>query len=577
MSAGSECRRRPAGLLGWLLLLAAPGGGCTTGAPPDLILVNGKIATMVPDRPEVEALAVRDGRILESGSSLQIRKLAGPETRVLDLRGRFATPGWIESHAHFGGIGEAALGLNLAECRSWQEIVELVAEAADRQPAGEWIVGRGWHQEKWDAPPDPAVDGMPVHDRLSRVSPDHPVLLEHASGHAALANARAMELAGITPSIPDPAGGTIVRDGKGRPTGVFRENAAGLIDRVRARDLAALSAEQRRQRRTQILELADRKLVSHGITTIHDAGASFEDVRLYREAAATGRLRVRLYVMLNEPNERLAEEGAAYRSADRLDHRVTVRAVKRYIDGALGSHGAWLKSPYADLPTSGLNTESMENLEETARLCFQHDLQLCIHAIGDRANAEVLALYERVLGGAGSGPARRWRIEHAQHIDPADIPAFSRLGVIAAMQAVHAVSDGPWVPLRIGETRSREGAYAWRSLLDAGVVVCNGSDAPVEPIDPIASFHAAVTRQMHDGRAFYPEQAMTREEALRSYTQAGAYAAFEEEFKGTLAPGKLADITVLSEDLRTVDADRIRDTRVLYTIIGGEVVYEAQD
>jgi hypothetical protein len=557
----------------WLMIMAA----CTHEEPPDLILVNGRIVTLDAGQPEVAALAVRGGRIQALGTSEFIQGMAGPETRVLDLRGRLATPGWIESHAHFDGLGEAALRLDLATCRSWQEIVDLVADAAGRTPAGEWIVGRGWHQEKWSIPPQPNVGGLPLHDSLSRVSPDHPVLLEHASGHAAIVNARAMALGGIGPSTPDPPGGTILRDAGGRPTGVLRENAAGLVEAARARDLAGLKPEARKKRRLQVLEHAVREVVSHGITSFHDAGASFDDVTFYREAAAAGRLPVRLYVMLNEPNDRLAAQAAAWRMVGASDHHLTVRAVKRYIDGALGSHGAWLREPYSDLPVTGLNTTPLADLEAAARIALEQDLQLCVHAIGDRANAEVLALYARVLGDGPEGRRRRWRIEHAQHLDPADIPEFARLGVVAAMQAIHAVSDGPWVPLRIGELRAREGAYVWRRLLDAGVVIANGTDAPVEPIDPVASFHASVTRRMQDGRAFFPEQAMSREEALASYTRAGAYAAFEEEIKGSLTAGKLADITVFSRDLLRVPEPEIRATKVVYTIVGGEVVYEAGD
>ncbi|GAB4121993.1 MAG: amidohydrolase [Acidobacteriota bacterium] len=557
----------------YLMIMAA----CTPDQPPDLILVNGRIVTMDASQPEVAALAVRGGRIQASGASELIREMAGPGTRILDLRGRLATPGWIESHAHFSGLGEAGLRLDLAACRSWEEIVDLVAEAARRTPPGEWIVGGGWHQEKWSASPQPNVEGLPLNDSLSRVSPDHPVLLEHASGHAAIANARAMERAGIGPSTPDPPGGTILRDGGGRPTGVLRENAAGLVEAARARDLAALEPAAQKTRRLQVLDHAVREVVSHGITTFHDAGASFEDVAFYREAAAAGRLPVRLYVMLSEPNERLAAQAAAWRTVGAFDHHLTVRAVKRYIDGALGSHGAWLKAPYADLPVTGLNTTPLADLEAAARIALEQDLQLCVHAIGDRANAEVLALYARVLGDGPEGRQRRWRIEHAQHLDPAEIPLFAGLGVVAAMQAIHAVSDGPWVPLRIGELRAREGAYVWRRLLDAGVVIANGTDAPVEPIDPIACFHASVTRQMQDGRAFFPEQAMSREEALASYTWAGAYAAFEEDIKGSLTPGKLADITVFSQDLLRVPESEIRATKVVYTIVGGEVVYEAGD
>lgn len=557
------------GVLAFLL------SACGPSSSADLVLVDGRIVTLDEDLPEIEGVAVQDGRIVDIGSRERVLSWVGPETRVLDLNGLFTTPGWIESHAHFIGLGEARLQLDLTQARTWDEIVAMVAEAAGDSPEGSWILGRGWHQEKWQESPEPGHGGLPYHDELSRRVPSHPVLLTHASGHAAFANTMAMELAGIDAGTPNPEGGEIVKDAGGRLLGVFRENAEGPLWRAYHVTLAGLNADELRQRFQKIVALASQEAVSNGITTFHDAGSSFAEIDQLQAAVDAGRLPLRLYVMLSESNQSIASDAGRHRLVGYGGDRLTVRAIKRYMDGALGSHGAWLKEPYSDLPSSvGLKTTDLEALEETAKLAAELDFQLCIHAIGDRANAEVLSLYERVLQARPGLADPRWRIEHAQHIDPADIEAFARFGVIAAMQSIHAVSDGPWVPVRLGEERARIGAYPWRSLLDAGATVCNGSDAPVEAIDPLAGFHAAVTRRIPGGESFYPEQSMTRPEALHSYTRAGAYAAFEENLKGSITVGKLADFTVFSGDLLTVPDDRIRDVRVVYTIVGGEVVYE---
>jgi predicted amidohydrolase YtcJ len=541
----------------------------------DLVLIDAKIVTIDSDRPVVEALAVRGDRIAAVGSRSEILNLAGPGTTVLDLRGRLATPGLIEGHAHFYGLGQARLGLDLTSAASWEEIVDLVAEEASRRPSGEWIVGRGWHQEKWTATPEPNVEGLPVHDALDGVSPAHPVFLIHASGHAAFANRRAMELAGVTAETGAPDGGEILRDDAGQPTGVFRETAQGLIRRAYNRFLESRGGDEIEAELNRVIELAAEACLENGVTSFQDAGASFEMVEAYRRAAEAGRLPVRLWVMLNEPNDRLEAGMAEARLVGHAGHLLTVRAVKRLMDGALGAHGAWLFEPYADLPSSrGLQTESLEDLEVAAELAARHDFQLCVHAIGDRANHEVLNLFERVFRRQPEGRDRRWRIEHAQHVIPDDVPRFAALGVVASVQPVHATSDGPWVIRRLGATRARDGAYVWRSLLDAGAVLCAGTDAPVEAIDPVACFYAAVSRRMADGEAFFPDQSMTREEALRAYTLDAAYAAFEEDVKGSLVPGKLADITVFSRDLLTVPEEEIPETRVVYTILGGRVVYD---
>jgi len=546
------------------LLLTACAPGVPAPPPADRVLTHGKIVTLDEAVPIAEALAIRGDRILAVGTVEEIEALIGPETEVIDLGGQLAIPGFIEGHGHFLGVGEARMQLDLMHGANWDEVVALVAEAVAGAEPGEWITGRGWHQEKWDRVPEPNVEGIPYHDSLSAISPDNPVVLTHASGHASFANARAMELGGVTAATPDPPGGTILRAPDGTPIGAFRETASDLV----ARKTPPTEAE-----RIRAVELAGEDCLSKGITSFQDAGSTVDLVDLYRRLAEEGKLPVRLWVMLRDSNESLAAAIPRYAAAE-PDPWFKVGGIKHAIDGALGSHGAWLLEPYSDLPEStGLNTTPIATIEESAELAIDHGLQLCVHAIGDRANRETLDLYERTFAAHPDKKDLRWRIEHAQHLAPEDIPRFARLGVIASMQAVHCTSDGPWVPQRLGAERSALGAYMWRALLDSGAVVTNGTDAPVEDVDPIPSFYAAVTRRLADGTEFYPEQTMTRMEALRSYTLSNAYAAFEETLKGTLSPGKLADITVLSRDILTVPEEEIPGTEVVYTLVGGEVAY----
>jgi predicted amidohydrolase YtcJ len=551
------------------LVGVAVAASCAT--PPvehaDLVLRNGTIVTVDDLIPEVDALAVRGDRIVAVGRAAELDRYIGDETQVIDLDGRLAIPGFIEGHGHFLGIGDATLQLDLRGATSWAEVVALVEDTAARARPGELIRGRGWHQDKWDPPPSPSVEGLPLHDALSAVSPVNPVLLRHASGHATLANQKAMELAGITADTPDPSGGEIVRDAAGNAIGAFRETAAGLLSAAR-RD-ATPGVPRRRA------ELAVRELLENGITSFQDAGASFAAVDLYKDMVEDGSLGVRLWVMLRASNTQLAARLADYRIIGFGDDRLTVRAIKHQIDGALGSHGAWLLEPYADLSDSaGLNTTPIETIEETARLALEHGFQLCVHAIGDRANRETLDLFERAFRATLGAQDLRWRIEHAQHLHPDDIPRFAELGVIASMQGKHATSDGSWVPDRLGDRRSEEGAYVWQRLLAAGAVVSNGTDAPVENVSPVASYYATVSRKLDDGSIFYPDQRLSRLDALRTYTINAAYAAFEEDLKGSLTPGKLADITVLSKNILTVPEEEIRSTEVVYTIVGGRVMYQ---
>ncbi|MDH5590770.1 MAG: amidohydrolase, partial [Gemmatimonadota bacterium] len=492
---------------------------CSGGDAADMVLTNGKVVTVDPAHPEAEAVAIRDGRILAVGSSAEMADYVGPGTEVVDLAGRLAVPGFIEGHGHYMGLGHAQMILDLTTAADWEEIVAMVAEAASAAAPGTWIQGRGWHQEKWSHTPEPSVEGNPVHGSLSAVSPDNPVLLGHASGHAAFANARALELAGIGAGTPDPEGGTIVRGPDGAPTGLLRETAQRIVSAVMAQTMNARSDEEKWKEFALQVELAGRNALENGVTSFHDAGSGFATIDGLKRLADEGSLPVRLYVMVRrESNDVMAEKLPAYRMVGYGNDFLTVRAIKRQIDGALGSHGAWLLEPYEDMPGStGLVLESVEDIEETARIAIEAGYQVNTHAIGDRANREVLDIYERTFAGRDDATDLRWRIEHAQHVDPDDVDRFRQLGVIAAMQGVHATSDAPWVYRRLGAGRAESGAYLWRSFIDAGVVVTNGTDVPVEAISPVASFYASVVRRDRDGNEFFPSQRMTRIEALESY------------------------------------------------------------
>jgi predicted amidohydrolase YtcJ len=544
--------------------------------PADLVLTGGKVVTVDENVPDGEAIAITGYTITAVGSSREIDAYIGDDTEVIDLDGRLVIPGFIEGHGHYTSLGRAKMILDLTQVADWDEIVGMVEEAAQQADPGEWILGRGWHQEKWSEVPRPNVDGVPLHHGLSEVSPENPVNLTHASGHASFANAVAMEMAGIDRNTPDPDGGTIVKDESGEPTGLLRETAQRIVSRAIAhaeegRTAADLDAEFR-----EIVRLAGEEALSKGVTSFHDAGSNFATIDRFKALEEEGELLVRLYVMVRrESNETMAERLSEYRMLPEGNDFLTVRSIKRQIDGALGAHGALLLEPYIDLPDStGLMLEPIDDIKGTCEIAIEQGFQVNTHAIGDRGNREVLDIYEETFAAHPDKTDLRWRIEHAQHIHPDDLPRFAELGVIAAMQAVHCTSDGPWVLKRLGEERAESGAYMWRTLIDSGAVVTNGTDVPVEDIDPIAGYYSSVARVCFDGTIFYPDQAMTREEALASYTINNAYAAFEEDIKGSLTPGKYADIAVLSQDILTVPAEEIPSTEVDYTIVGGEIRYQ---
>lgn len=555
--------------------------GCNSQPPADadLILTNGIIATMDEQMPEASAVAVKSGKIVAVGGEEILKRWKSDSTEVIDVQGNFIMPGFIEAHGHFSGLGSSLQNLNFLRSRSWDEIVDMVSDKVKISAPGEWIIGRGWHQEKWVRVPEENVHGYPYHDELSEISPENPVLLFHASGHGAFANEAAMKAAGISRETPDPMGGEIVRDNQGIAIGMFEERAQGLLRRAYQEYLATLSEQEKLDQWYEGIQLASQECLTKGITSFQDAGSSFEWIDRYRKLAEDGKLDLRLWVMIRHSAEEMKDRLSPYPWIGVGDNMLTVRAIKSEVDGALGSFGAWLLEPYDDKPDFvGQNTTEVSAVAAIADLAYEHGLQLCVHAIGDRANHEVLNIFQKYYDEAISDQKDlRWRIEHAQHLAVEDIPRFAEMGVIAAMQGIHCTSDAPFVEKRLGHQRAEQGAYAWRSLLDAGAVIANGTDAPVEDVNPLESFYASVTRKRIDnGFEFFPGQAMTRYEALRSYTLDAAYAGFEEDVKGSIEVGKLADFTVLSQNLLDCAEEDILKARVLYTIVGGELKYTGE-
>lgn len=543
----------------------------------DLILINGQVATMDDKNPSAEAIAIKGDRLLKIGSNQAIQTFAGTDTKTIDLNGNFVMPGIIEGHGHFSSIGNGLMNLNFLRSKNWDDIVAQVAERAKSAKPGEWIVGRGWHQEKWDTPLDRQVLGYPYHDELSELTPNNPVLLGHASGHSVFANKKAMEIAGISKETPNPTGGEIVRGTGGEAIGVFEETAMSTISKVYDEYLLTLTEEEKLDKWYKAIELVEEECLKKGITSFQDAGATFKELARYKKLAEDGELDVRLWSMIGSKEENLEENLPNFPIIDAGNSTFTCRSIKGYMDGALGSFGAWLLDDYEEKPDFfGQNVTPIADIQRIAGLAAKHNLQYCVHAIGDRGNREVLDIYEDIFKEYPDRSDFRWRIEHAQHIDVADIPRFATLDVIASMQAIHCTSDSPFVIKRLGEKRARESAYPWRSLLDAKVVVTNGTDAPVEDVDPLESFYASVTRKRLDNPTpFFPEQSMTRMEGLKAYTLSNAYAAFEETQKGSLEEGKLADITILSNNLLTCKEEEIMSTKIIYTIVGGVIKYKS--
>lgn len=544
------------------LLLALPAASRAQQAPADLIVHNARIYTVDDARPVVEALAVRDGRVAFAGSRIEAEALRGPRTRMLDLGGRTVIPGMVDAHAHLLGLGESLRNVDLVGTTSYEDVVARVAERARQVPAGTWILGRGWDQNDWGS------TAFPTHEALSRAVPDHPVVLSRVDGHAILANAAAMRAAGVTAASRDPEGGRIERDAQGNPTGVFVDNAEGLVSRA----MPAMSDAERRGAVVAAVEEMHR----WGLTGIHDAGAGRATIDTYEALAKAGQLDLRLYVMIGDDSSAIAHYFRRGPQSGLYDGRLWIRAVKLYADGALGSRGAALLDPYADDPNNrGLLVSPPEHIRAVAEQGLRSGFQINTHAIGDRGNRVVLDAYAAALRTVPRAD-HRFRVEHAQVLHHDDIPRFAQLGVIPSMQAVHQTSDMYWAGNRLGVGRLL-GAYAWRSLLATGVPVPNGSDFPVERTNPLLSFSASVSRQDANGwpaGGWYPAQRMTRDEALKSMTIWPAYAAFQERELGSLTPGKYADFVVLDRDIMTVGEREVPGTNVLATYIGGRAVYE---
>lgn len=541
----------------------------------DLIFTNGNIITVDKLNTIAEAIAISADTIMAIGSNEDILTYANDSTMIIDVKGKSVYPGFIDSHAHLIGTGKAKINLELRDAKNWDEVIYLVALAADKARKGDWIIGRGWHQEKWNPIPIENINGYPFHNKLSEATPDNPVMLSHASGHAIFANETAMKLANISSETPDPRGGEIIRDEKSNPIGVFTEDAEELISNEYQKFISSKSMEEQIADKEKAITLAIDECLTKGITSLHDAGSTFEDIRVLRNMADNKLVKIRLYEMLLEDYESLKDSIRVYQTVGYADNHLTVQAIKLYMDGALGSRGAWLLSPYADSPEqSGLNVTPISIIKKTALLAAENDFQICTHAIGDKANRVTLNIYEDIFNKFNDNRNFRWRIEHAQHLSKKDISRFAELGVIAAMQTNHCTSDAPFVHKRLGSGRAKIGAYVWNSLIESGAIICNGTDSPVENIDPIKNYYSAVTRKTKDGTVFYPEQKMSRLNALKAYTINGAYAAFEENIKGSLEVGKLADITILSKNLLTISEEDILNTKVEFTIVGGKILYE---
>ena len=542
----------------------------------DIIFKGGTIYTVNENAPLAEAVAIIDDKIIFVGDEDQAMKFKGKETQIIDLENKIMIPGFIDAHGHFMAMGNSKLILDLRHAESYDDIIKTVEDVVKKAKPGEWIEGRGWHQDKWTGNKDDFTAGFPTHEKLSKISPNNPVYLIHASGHSILVNAKALELAGISKSslpnlIKDMKGGEIMIDKTGDPTGILNENAILFINKVMpdTKDI---------KRMRKVMDLAVEECQKNGITGFHDAGINQDVIDLYKAYKEEGKLGVRINAMLIDDSTLLKNWFAKGLMIDSIDHLFNIRSVKLFADGALGNRGAWLLEDYSDKPGwKGLEITPMKHVQEISEKCLDLGFQLCIHAIGDRANKEILDKYEAAFKKYPEKAIdHRFRIEHAQHLDLPDIPRFAKLKVIASMQPIHMSSDRPWAIDRLGEKRIKDGAYVWQKLLKSGAVIINGTDVPVEPVNPLACFYAAVSRKTLKGTpedGYEPGQKMTREQALRSYTLDPAYGSFEENIKGSIEAGKLADFTILDKNIMTIPEDEILKTKVVMTILGGKIVY----
>jgi predicted amidohydrolase YtcJ len=539
-----------------------PASGPRLAGPADLIVVNARVHTVDDSRPLVSAFAVRNGRILFAGSDREARMLAGPRTQVLDAGQATIIPGMVDAHAHLLGLGNSLRNVQLAGSKSYEEVIARVAERAKSAKPGEWIVGRGWDQNLW---PDKQ---FPTHEALSRAFPSNPVVLTRIDGHALLANAAAMRAANVSAATRDPEGGRVMRNADNSPAGVFVDNAEGLINR-------AVPPATTAQNRAAILA-AIAEANKWGLIGIHDAGESRPIIDIYESLAREGNFNLRNYVMVSGDTADVRHYFARGPRSALYDGRIWVRSIKLYADGALGSRGAAMLAPYSDdKDNTGLLLTPPAEIQRIVIGALRRGFQIGVHAIGDRGNRIVLDAYDAALKTVPT-PDHRFRIEHAQVIALNDIPRFAAMGVIPSMQASHQTSDMRWAETRVGPDRIK-GAYAWRSLLSSGAIIPNGSDFPVEEVNPLISFHSAITRQDATNwppGGWYPDQVMTREEALKAMTIWPAFAGFQEKVMGSITPGKYADFVVLDRDIMTVPATEILQTRVMSTYLGGKRVYQ---
>lgn len=527
-----------------------------------LVLVNGKVWTVNAAQPRAEAVACMGNRIVAVGSSDEIRKWIGPHTEVRDLGGKLVLPGFNDSHVHFFDGGQNLAGVQLRTARSEGELRERVAEFAAKLPAGSWITGGNWDHENWT----PAR--LPTRQLIDAASAGHPVFVNRLDGHMALANSQALKLAGITRETPDPPGGTIVRDASGEPTGVLKDAAMGSLDRV----VPAPSAEQI----ADAVRAAMRYAAENGVTSVQDMSAAPEILRVYQTLLSRGELTVR--ISGHQPLASWARLAAVGIHADFGGEKLHIGGLKGFADGSLGSTTALFFAPYLDAPnTSGLANSEMIPESKMLHHILDADragLQVAVHAIGDKANHMVLGMYEEAERQNGARD-RRFRIEHAQHLLREDIPRFGKLRVIASMQPYHCMDDGRWAEKRIGPERAKT-TYAFRTLLDTGAVLAFGSDWPVAPMEVLMGIYGAATRRTLDGKhpeGWVPEQKITVAEAIGAYTMGSAYASFDEKIKGSIEPGKLADMVVLSDDILSIPAVEIEKVRVDTTIFDGQVIY----
>lgn len=537
----------------------------------DLVLVHGKVWTENPKQPEVEAVAIQGNRIAEVGDSESILKLAGPKTKVVDLKGRRVVPGFNDAHVHFYMGGDGITSVQLLDAVSAEEFTKRIAEFAHTRPKGEWILNGNWDHERWT----PA--NLPTHQLIDDVSKDNPVFVNRSDGHMCLANALAMKLAGVDRDTKDVPGGVIVRDADGNPTGIFKDAAKSLIERAQPHPsmvhiLSALKAAQDYATENGVTSVQDMGVfTAQGVDTMADV------IRGYQTLEKRGELHVRVSTHLPLVDwKRLASAGIM---ADFGTEKLQVGALKSFADGSLGSTTAWFFEPYSDAPnTSGIPSPELlhpDKMYEEMRNADKAGLQLAVHAIGDRAIRAIFDMFERLEREEGISD-RRLRIEHAQHVSPADIPRFAKLHVIASMQPYHAIDDGRWADKRIGPERVKT-TYAFRSLLDAGAVLAFGSDWFVAPMNPLVGIYAAATRRTLDGKhpnGWVPQQKISVAEAVHAYTMGSAYASLEDGIKGSIEPGKLADLAVLSDDIFNVAPVEIQNAKIQMTIFDGKVIFE---